>query len=54
MLKEKDLEAKFEMVFRELYESKEKQSELGKNIKRMAMPHATSQIVDEIEKLIKK
>ena len=54
MLKEKDLEDQFEKVFKELYESKEKQSQLGENIKRMAMPHATSQIVDEIDKLILK
>ncbi|MCL4168197.1 UNVERIFIED_CONTAM: hypothetical protein GTU68_050733 [Idotea baltica] len=52
MLREKDLDTQFETVFTGLYRSREKQSELGENIKRMAMPHATSQIVDEIEKLL--
>ena len=54
MLKEKDLDTQFEAVFKKLYESKEKQVKLGGNMKRMAMPEATSKIVDEIEKLIKR
>jgi UDP-N-acetylglucosamine--N-acetylmuramyl-(pentapeptide) pyrophosphoryl-undecaprenol N-acetylglucosamine transferase len=53
MLKESDLDGKFEMVFQELFESKEKQEVLSKNISSLALPDATKHIVDEIEKLLK-
>ena len=53
MLKESDLDGKFEMVFQELIESKEKQEVLSKNISSLALPDATKHIVDEIEKLLK-
>ncbi|MDE3743670.1 undecaprenyldiphospho-muramoylpentapeptide beta-N-acetylglucosaminyltransferase [Maribacter polysaccharolyticus] len=52
MVKEKDLDGSFEQVFSEVLHSKEKQEQLGKNIKKLAMPYATASIVDEIEKLI--
>ena len=53
ILKESDLDGKFEMVFQELIESKEKQEVLSKNISSLALPDATKHIVDEIEKLLK-
>lgn len=52
MIPEKELEQKFVPVFSELFQSDEKRQELGKNIKAMAMPEATTKIVDEIVKLI--
>lgn len=54
MLKETLLEAQFEEVFSNLFENGGKQKELATNIKRMALPNATSDIVDEIETLIGK
>lgn len=54
LIREKDLEANFEKVFLEVYQSKEKQEGLALNIKKLAMPQATKDIVDEIEKLLKK
>ena len=53
MLKESELDERFEQVFSGLHQSKEKQNELGANIKKLAMPNATKDIVDEIEKLLK-
>ncbi|WP_422083747.1 undecaprenyldiphospho-muramoylpentapeptide beta-N-acetylglucosaminyltransferase [Ulvibacterium sp.] len=52
MLRETELDEKFETVFSDLHRSKEKQEELGANLKNRAMPHATKHIVDEIEKLL--
>lgn len=49
---ETQLEGKFESVFFDLLENQSKQKELSRNIKKMALPNATSSIVDEIEKLI--
>ena len=46
------LEEKFESAFFDLLENQSKQKELSRNIKKMALPNATSSIVDEIEKLI--
>lgn len=54
MIAERELDERFETVFSELYGSPEKQAELGINLKKKAMPHATEHIVDEIAKLIKK
>lgn len=52
MLKENELDEKIETQFFALMASEEKQKELGKNIKKLALPNATARIVDEIEKLI--
>ena len=49
---ETELEEKFESAFFDLLENQSKQKELSRNIKKMALPNATSSIVDEIEKLI--
>ncbi|MBO0591962.1 undecaprenyldiphospho-muramoylpentapeptide beta-N-acetylglucosaminyltransferase [Cellulophaga sp. E16_2] len=54
MVKESDLASQFESVFSALFNDEEKQKELRVNSKKMAMPNATSDIVDEIEKLLKK
>ncbi len=54
LIKEKDLEANFKTVFKELLSNKERQLELGKNIKKQALPNATKNIALEVEKLIKK
>ncbi|MCM4169401.1 UDP-N-acetylglucosamine--N-acetylmuramyl-(pentapeptide) pyrophosphoryl-undecaprenol N-acetylglucosamine transferase [Arenibacter antarcticus] len=53
LIKEKDLEAEFDTVFSRLVESKEYREELGNNIKKLAMPNAANDIVNEIEKLLK-
>ncbi|WP_079733720.1 undecaprenyldiphospho-muramoylpentapeptide beta-N-acetylglucosaminyltransferase [Salegentibacter salegens] len=53
MLKENELDEKFETQFFGLMSSEEKQKELGENIKKLALPNATARIVDEVEKLIK-
>lgn len=53
LLKEKELETQFETVFKDLISSEEKQQQLSENIKQLALPNATKQIVDEIVKLIK-
>ncbi|MEE9362947.1 MAG: undecaprenyldiphospho-muramoylpentapeptide beta-N-acetylglucosaminyltransferase [Cellulophaga sp.] len=54
LIRETDLEAKFDTIFSNLFQSKEQQRVLGKNSKELAMPDATNHIVDEIEKLIAK
>lgn len=53
MIKEKDLDGQFEKVFENLMQSESQQRELAGNIESLAMPKATEQIVDEIEKLLK-
>ena len=53
MINERNLGAQFETVFTELQKNKWKQKELGENIKKLALPDATSDIVDEILKLVK-
>ena len=52
LIREKDLCETFESVFLDMYNSETKQSELSINIKKLAMPNATKDIVDEIEKLL--
>ncbi|EAR00787.1 undecaprenyldiphospho-muramoylpentapeptide beta-N-acetylglucosaminyltransferase [Maribacter sp. HTCC2170] len=52
MIKEKDLDDDFENAFSALFESKSKQGDLAKNIQELALPDATKNIVDEIEKLL--
>jgi UDP-N-acetylglucosamine--N-acetylmuramyl-(pentapeptide) pyrophosphoryl-undecaprenol N-acetylglucosamine transferase len=53
LLKESELET-FQIVFETLLKDKGKQQSLSENIHELALPDATSQIVNEIEKLIKK
>ncbi len=53
LIEENDLDSNFENVFSELVASEEKQKTLSKNIKKLAKPNATKEIVDEIEKLMK-
>lgn len=53
MLKEAELESQFSLVFEALIKDKGKQAQLSENIKQLALPNATEQIVDEIVKLIK-
>lgn len=53
MLKESQLDTQFQPVFSELLESKERRKELAANIKKLARPNATNDIVEEIIKLIK-
>ncbi|TDT50510.1 UDP-N-acetylglucosamine--N-acetylmuramyl-(pentapeptide) pyrophosphoryl-undecaprenol N-acetylglucosamine transferase [Maribacter spongiicola] len=52
MIREKELESKFKTEFESVFKSAEKQQELSKNIKSLALPNATADICDEIEKLI--
>ncbi len=54
MIKESDLEDEFSIVLEALLKDEGKQQLLGDNIKKLALPQATIQIVDEIEKLLKK
>lgn len=53
LLKEKELDEQFEVVFEALLHDNGKQQSLSENIKTLAMPNATKQIVDEILKLVK-
>jgi UDP-N-acetylglucosamine--N-acetylmuramyl-(pentapeptide) pyrophosphoryl-undecaprenol N-acetylglucosamine transferase len=53
LLKESELDSEFSIVFEALLKDVEKQGQLSKNIKHLALPNATKQIVDEIVKLIK-
>ncbi|WP_190811301.1 undecaprenyldiphospho-muramoylpentapeptide beta-N-acetylglucosaminyltransferase [Flagellimonas sp. S3867] len=52
LLKENELDEKFESTFLELMNSDHMQVSLGANIKKLALPKATEHIVDEIEKLL--
>jgi UDP-N-acetylglucosamine--N-acetylmuramyl-(pentapeptide) pyrophosphoryl-undecaprenol N-acetylglucosamine transferase len=53
MLKESELDSQFSLVFEALLRDQGKQDQLSVNIKHLALPNATKQIVDEIVKLIK-
>ena len=53
LIRESELEAQFETVFSDLISNESKQSELSYNIKKLALPNATKDIVEEIIKLIK-
>lgn len=53
MLKENQLDTQFQPVFRELLQNEQKRLQLGENIKKLAKPNATNDIVEEIIKLIK-
>ncbi|MDX1277635.1 undecaprenyldiphospho-muramoylpentapeptide beta-N-acetylglucosaminyltransferase [Oceanihabitans sediminis] len=52
LIKEGDLVVDFENKFSQLMASPERQKELGDNIKKLALVHATKEIVDEVEKLL--
>lgn len=52
LIKESELEAQFETVFSDLISNESKQLELSQNIKKLAKPNATKDIVEEIIKLI--
>lgn len=52
MLSEKELDTGFETVFKDLFSSEVEQKRLSENIKKLALPRATEDIVDEIEKLL--
>ncbi|MFK7747133.1 MAG: undecaprenyldiphospho-muramoylpentapeptide beta-N-acetylglucosaminyltransferase [Kordia sp.] len=54
LIRESELDAQFETQFTELIQSEEKQYDLGKKIKELALPDATLRIVDEVEKLLNK
>ena len=53
LIKESELDAQFETVFSDLISNENKQAELSQNIKKLAKPNATKDIVEEIIKLIK-
>ena len=53
LLKEKELDEKFEMVFSNLITDENLQKQLSESIKKLAKVSATKDIVNEIEKLIK-
>ena len=52
LIRESELETQFENVFSDLISNQSKQSELSQNIKKLAKPNATKDIVEEIVKLI--
>jgi len=52
MIKENELDTKFTSIFNNLLSDKNLQENLSENIKKMAMPNATKDIVDEIIKLV--
>ncbi len=53
LIKEKDSDI-FQTVFKELLENEDKQFTLSENIKKLALPNATKNIVNEVEKLLNK
>ena len=53
LLKESELDTKFETVFGELIADESLQNKLSANIQKLAKPNATAAIVEEIVKLIK-
>ena len=52
LLKESELDEKFESVFTDLISNENLQKELSQNIKKLAKPNATKDIVEEIIKII--
>ncbi|MEO0058997.1 MAG: undecaprenyldiphospho-muramoylpentapeptide beta-N-acetylglucosaminyltransferase [Bacteroidota bacterium] len=52
MIKESELENSFEMIFSDLVNNDELQKQLAENILKLAKPKATSDIVDEILKIV--
>ena len=53
LIKESELETQFETIFSDLISNESKKSELSQNIKKLAKPNETKDIVEEIIKLIK-
>jgi UDP-N-acetylglucosamine--N-acetylmuramyl-(pentapeptide) pyrophosphoryl-undecaprenol N-acetylglucosamine transferase len=53
LIRESDLNMDFEANFTVVFNSEEKQGELSRNMKALALPNATKDICDEVEKLIK-
>lgn len=53
LIKESELDTEFSLVFEALLKDTGKQKQLSENIKELALPKATKQIVDEIVKLIR-
>jgi len=53
LIKESELDAKFESVFNQLIHDEKLQDNLSQSIKKLAKPNATKDIVDEIVKLVK-
>lgn len=54
LIKEKDLESEFQNQFSHLISNGDKRKELSKNIEALALVNATKEIVDEVDKLLKK
>jgi len=52
LIKENELDAKFEESFSKLIASEQQQQEFSKNIKELAKPNATNEIIAEIERLL--
>ena len=52
VIEEKFLEQKFKIAFDKLFESKELQNILSKNLKKMAKPNASKNIVQLIKEII--
>ncbi|MCL6461341.1 MAG: undecaprenyldiphospho-muramoylpentapeptide beta-N-acetylglucosaminyltransferase [Flavobacterium micromati] len=52
LIKESELDEKFEMVFNRLLHDENLQKDLSENMKKLAKPNATKDIVDEIIKLV--
>ncbi len=52
MIREEDLDEKFKIDFQEILDSTARKEELSKNISALALPNATKDICDEIEKLL--
>jgi UDP-N-acetylglucosamine--N-acetylmuramyl-(pentapeptide) pyrophosphoryl-undecaprenol N-acetylglucosamine transferase len=53
LIAEKDLDKKFELVFKGLLNDEKVCFELGRKIKTLALPNSTADIVDEVEQLLK-
>ena len=53
MIREKDLDEQFMSEFELVFTSEQKQKKLSRNIKELALPNATNDICDEVEKLLK-
>ena len=53
LIKESELDEKFETVFNNLLQDQNLQNSLSLNMKKLARPNATNDIVEEIIKLIK-
>ncbi|WP_104735548.1 undecaprenyldiphospho-muramoylpentapeptide beta-N-acetylglucosaminyltransferase [Hanstruepera ponticola] len=53
LIREADLEVDFQNKFTQLMVSPERQKQLGENIKKLALVNATSEIADEVDKLLK-